>query len=63
MNDAIERRKLTAILSADVQGYSRLMGDDEAMTVKTITRYRQVFAQAIKAHDIDNYPKEKKASL
>ena len=30
------RRKLTAILSADVAGYSRLMQDDEAATVKLI---------------------------
>jgi adenylate cyclase len=28
------KRKLTAILSADVVGYSRLMGEDEAVTVK-----------------------------
>ncbi len=26
------KRKLTAILSADVKGYSRLMGEDEAAT-------------------------------
>ena len=26
------KRKLTAILSADVEGYSRLMDDDEAAT-------------------------------
>ena len=31
------KRKLTAILSADVEGYSRLMGDDEEDTVGTIT--------------------------
>ena len=30
------KRKLTAILSADVEGYSRLMGDDEEATVKMI---------------------------
>ncbi len=30
------KRKLTAILSADVKGYSRLMGEDEAETVKTL---------------------------
>jgi adenylate cyclase len=29
-------RKLTAILSADVAGYSRLMQDDEATTVKVL---------------------------
>ena len=27
-------RKLTAILSADVQGYSRLMGEDEVATIR-----------------------------
>jgi class 3 adenylate cyclase len=29
-------RKLAAILSADVAGYSRLMQDDEAATVGTV---------------------------
>ena len=29
------KRKLTAILSADVKGYSRLMGENEAETVNT----------------------------
>ena len=33
------KRKLTAILSADVKGYSRLMGENEAETVKTLTSY------------------------
>ena len=30
------KRKLTAILSADAVGYSRLMAEDESETVKTI---------------------------
>jgi adenylate cyclase len=30
------KRKLTAILSADVKGYSRLMGEDEEATVRTL---------------------------
>jgi len=34
------KRKLTAILSADVEGYSRLMGEDEEATVRTLTAYR-----------------------
>jgi adenylate cyclase len=34
------KRKLTAILSADVEGYSRLMDDDEEATVRTLTTYR-----------------------
>ena len=36
------QRKLTAILSADVKGYSRLMADDEVATVRTLTTYREV---------------------
>src|SRR5262249_58697470 len=46
---AIER-KLAAILSADVEGYSRLMGDDEAATVRAITEYRGVVASAVAQH-------------
>jgi adenylate cyclase len=34
-------RKLTAVFSADVAGYSRLMGEDEAATVKTLEAYKQ----------------------
>lgn len=34
--------KLTAILSADVVGYSRLMDEDESATVKTIETYKGV---------------------
>jgi adenylate cyclase len=40
MADEGFKRKLTAILSADVEGYSRLMDDDEAATVRTLTAYR-----------------------
>ena len=36
------QRKLTAILCADVVGYSRLMGENEPATVRTLTEYRQV---------------------
>ncbi len=43
-------RKLTAILSADVKGYSRLMGDDEVQTVTTLTAYREVFASMVRQH-------------
>jgi adenylate cyclase len=34
------KRKLAAILSADVEGYSRLMDNDEEATVHTLTAYR-----------------------
>ena len=43
-------RKLTAILSADVQGYSRLMGEDEEATVRTLIAYREVMASLIQQH-------------
>jgi adenylate cyclase len=44
------KRKLTAILSADVAGYSRLMAEDEAATVKTLETYREVMSTLIKQH-------------
>jgi len=44
------KRKLTAILSADVKGYSRLMGEDEAETVKTLTTYRKIMGELIQQH-------------
>ena len=43
-------RKLAAILSADVAGYSRLMGDDEQATLATLTEYRIVMREQIAAH-------------
>lgn len=44
------KRKLSAILSADVKGYSRLMGQDELATVRTLTTYRELMATLIKQH-------------
>ena len=44
------RRKLTAILSADAVGYSRLMRQDEPTTVKTLTAYREIISALIKQH-------------
>jgi len=44
------KRKLTAILSADVKGYSRLMGADEEGTLRTLTAYREVMAELILGH-------------
>jgi adenylate cyclase len=44
------RRKLTAVFSADVAGYGRLMGEDEAATVKTLEAYKQIMFSLIKQH-------------
>jgi adenylate cyclase len=45
------KRKLTAILSADVKGYSRLMGEDEEATVRTISAYREVMTGLIEGQN------------
>ena len=45
------QRKLKAIFSADVQGYSKLMGDDDECTVNTITTYREIIADLIEKHN------------
>jgi len=44
------QRRLSAILSADVAGYSRLMGADEVATVRTLSEYRGIIAGIIGAH-------------
>jgi adenylate cyclase len=44
------KRKLTAILSADVKGYSRLMGEDEETTVLTLIAYRKVISTVVQKH-------------
>jgi adenylate cyclase len=44
------KRKLSAIFSADAEGYSRLMGDDEVATVRTLENYRNVMVDLIEQH-------------
>ncbi len=44
------KRKLAAILSADAVGYSRLMGEDETATVKTLETYIRVISDLIQQH-------------
>jgi adenylate cyclase len=43
-------RKLTAILCADVYGYSRLMGEDEEATLRTLSAYRAIIDNRIENH-------------
>jgi formylglycine-generating enzyme required for sulfatase activity/class 3 adenylate cyclase len=50
MADKGFKRKLTAILSADVVGYSRLMGDNEEETIRTLTNYREAMGNLIQQH-------------
>jgi class 3 adenylate cyclase len=49
MATEVERR-LTNILSADVYGYSRLMGLDEAGTLATLNAYRSAMTDLIAQH-------------
>jgi adenylate cyclase len=45
------KRKLVAIISADVQGYSRLMGQDDDTTVRTLKVYREVMFNLVNDYD------------
>ena len=50
------KRKLAAILSADVKGYSRMMRDDEDSTIRTLTNYRSAISnliQKFRGHLVD----------
>src|SRR5271154_3990872 len=52
MTDERVNRKLAAILAADVVGYSRLMGADEAGTLAALKHHRQsIFDPAVAAHN------------
>ena len=43
-------RKLTAILCADVHGYSRVMGEDDEATLRTLTSHRKLIDSSIEQH-------------
>jgi adenylate cyclase len=43
-------RKLKAILSADVKGYSLLMADNEVLTLKTLNEHRKIMSDLIESH-------------
>jgi adenylate cyclase len=44
------QRQLKAIFSADVKGYSKLMGEDDESTVNTITAYREIISDFVENH-------------
>ena len=56
-NEQKVSRKLKAVLSADVKGYSLLMTDDEAHTIQTLKLYRSLMSDFIQQHSgrvVDN---------
>ncbi len=44
------QRQLKAILSADVQGYSRLMAEDELHTIRTLNAYRDIIGSLVRTY-------------
>jgi TolB-like protein/class 3 adenylate cyclase/Flp pilus assembly protein TadD len=47
MTEERAKRKLSAVMSADVKGYSRLMGQDDAGTVDRLKEYRALMTELI----------------
>lgn len=45
------QRRLAAILSADAQGYSRLMSEDDAATVRLLAKCRGTVSQLVQARN------------
>ena len=50
MNTEEFKRRLTAILSADVEGYSLLMREDEEATIRTLKTYRTAMRNLIQRY-------------
>ena len=50
MNQDRHKRKLTAILSADVVGYNRLMDTDESWTIKTLDENKRLISNLIEEY-------------
>ena len=50
MSEERALRKLSAIFSADVRGYSRLMQDDESSTVRILKAYRELMSSIIQEY-------------
>ncbi|MBU0517087.1 MAG: adenylate/guanylate cyclase domain-containing protein [Proteobacteria bacterium] len=50
MTDQGYRRRLSALLSADVEGYSRLMRDDEEATIRTVTTFRAAITNLVQQY-------------
>jgi adenylate cyclase len=44
------KRKLVAVVQADVKGYSRLMGEDDEYTVRTLASNRQEMYRLVELH-------------
>ena len=54
MADSGPRRKLAAILAADVVGFSKLMGENEDRTLRNLKACRSLTDEAIKLNHFQN---------
>ena len=50
MSNESLKQKLTAILSADVKDYTRLMGQDEVYTTRTLTTHSEAIGNLAQQH-------------
>ena len=50
MNTQDVKRKLTAILSADVEGYSRMMSEDEVSTIRTLKKHKKTITSLVQQY-------------
>lgn len=50
MPEHTDTRKLRAILHVDVNGYSRLMGEDESSTATAFRECRKLFSARVEGH-------------
>ena len=50
MSPEATERRLAAILSADVAGYSRLLAEDEPGTIQTLNAYREAIRTLVEQH-------------
>ena len=50
MPEEVFKRRLTAILSAEVEGYSRLMREDEEATIRTLKTYRTAVIDLVRQY-------------
>ena len=50
MNTKDYKRKLSAILSTDVAGYSRMMSEDDEATVHTLIEHREILSKIIRQY-------------
>ena len=50
MSENIPRRKLAAILAADVVGFSKMMGENEDQTLKNLKSCRTITDESITSH-------------